>query len=75
MLESLEASGVFTLGNDATLLGLHQILLGETTGSVLGSSMPDLRLGANSHHSTTILVIVLVLILLILTSVVDHFYT
>jgi hypothetical protein len=53
LLESLEASSVFLLGNDATLSGLHQILLGQTTGSVLGSSVPDLGLGASSNHLTT----------------------
>ena len=73
LLESLETGGVFTLGNNATLLSLHQILLGETTGSVLSSSVPDLRLGANSHHSTTLLL--LLLLVLVLTGVVDHFYT
>lgn len=74
LLESLEARGVFTLRNDATLLGLHQILLGQATGSVLGSSVPDLRLGARSHHSTTLLLLLLVL-LLVLASVLYHFYT
>ncbi len=38
------------LGDDAALAGLHQILLGEATGSVLGRSVPDLRLGASRHH-------------------------
>ncbi len=52
-LESLLARSMLLLADDATLLGLHQILLGESTGSVLGSSVVDLRLGAHSEHLTT----------------------
>jgi len=64
LAERLEARGVLLLGHDAALLGLHQILLGQATGSVLGRSVPDLGLGASSHHSAAIL--------LILASI--HFY-
>ena len=53
LLDSLLASGVLLLRNDATLLGLHQILLGEATGSVLGSAVVNLGLGANSDHLAT----------------------
>jgi len=52
LLERLLARGVLLLGHDAALLGLHQVLLGQTTGSVLGRAVPDLRLGANSRHLT-----------------------
>jgi hypothetical protein len=44
LLHRLEASGVLLLGDNATLSGLHQILLGEATGSVSGSPVPNLRL-------------------------------
>jgi hypothetical protein len=50
LLDRLLARGVLLLGNDATLLGLHQVLLGQATGSVLGRAVPHLRLGANSGH-------------------------
>ncbi len=76
LLERLEARGVLALGNDASLLGLHQILLGQATGSVLGRPVPDLGLGTNGHHGTTllllVLILVLVLILLILAGLVRH---
>lgn len=68
LAESLEARGVLLLGNNATLLGLHQILLGQATGSVLGRTVPNLRLRANRHHLTTRLVI-------LTSNVVVHFYT
>jgi hypothetical protein len=64
LAERLEARGVLLLGHNATLLGLHEILLGQPTGSVLGRSVPDLGLGASSNHSAAIL--------LILASI--HFY-
>jgi hypothetical protein len=41
--EGLEASRVLFLADDATVLGLHEVLLHEATGRVLGSSVPDLR--------------------------------
>ncbi len=52
-LECLLARGVLLLRNDTTLLGLHQILLGQATGSVLGGSVVDLGLGANRQHLAT----------------------
>ena len=52
-LESLLARSVLLLGYDTTLLGLHQILLGESTGSMFGSSVVDLGLGAYSGHFST----------------------
>jgi hypothetical protein len=57
LLESLEASRVLLLGHDAALLGLHQILLGQATGSVLGRAVPDLGLGAHGDHLAAHLVI------------------
>ena len=57
LLESLEARSVLLLGNDATLLGLHEVLLGQATGSVLGRSVPDLGLRASRHHRATFLLI------------------
>ena len=62
LLDGLLSSGVLLLGNDATLLGLHQILLSEATGSVLGGSVIDLRLGANSHHLSSHHVVVLAIL-------------
>lgn len=56
------------LRNNATLLGLHQVLPYKSTGSVLGRTVPDLRLGACRHHGTALL-------LLILASLIGHFYT
>ena len=53
--ESLLARSVLLLADDATLLSLHQILLGESTGSVLGSAVEHLSLGAHSSLGTTLL--------------------
>jgi hypothetical protein len=70
LLQSLQTSRMLLLGNNTSLSGLHQILLGQTTGSMLGSSVENLRLRASCDHSATIL--------LILTSYVSavavHFY-
>ena len=47
--------------DDATLLGLHQVLLGQPTGSVLGRAVVDLGLCADcplasaTHHRGVIL--------------------
>lgn len=73
-LESLLTRSVLLLADDATLLGLHQILLGESTGSVLGSAVEHLGLGAHSDHlSTNHRRVVAVVVIAILTSGV-HFY-
>lgn len=56
LLDGLLASGVLAAADNAALLGLHQILLGQATGSVLGRSVVNLGLGSNggylgaSHH-------------------------
>jgi hypothetical protein len=52
-LECLLARSVLLLADDATLLGLHQILLGQATGSVLGGAVVNLGLGAHSDHLST----------------------
>jgi len=70
-LESLLARGVLALADNATLLSLHQIFLGQATGSVLGSSVEHLRLGAHSDCGTSHHVAIVV-ILAILTSNVVH---
>jgi len=55
LLERLEARGVLLLGHDAALASLHQVLLGQATGSVLGRSVVDLGLGANRYNLATAL--------------------
>ena len=74
-LESLLARGVLLLADDATLLSLHQILLGESTGSVLGGAVEHLGLGAHSDHLSTNHrgVVAAIVVVAILTSGV-HFY-
>jgi len=47
---------VLPLANNATLLGLHEVLLGQPTGRVLRRAVVHLALGANrdlraAHHS------------------------
>ena len=71
-LESLLASGVFTLADNATLLGLHQVFLGQATGSVLGGSMVDLGLGAHSDHLSTDHHIAIVVLAILTSGVVIH---
>jgi len=41
---------VLLLGHDAALASLHQVLLGEATGSVLGRTVPHLGLRASGDH-------------------------
>jgi hypothetical protein len=50
LLERLLARRVLLLRHDAALAGLHQILLDQPTGSVLGRAVPNLRLRANRRH-------------------------
>jgi hypothetical protein len=66
LLHSLEARGVLLLGHDAALLGLHQILLGQATGSVLCRAVINLGLGAHSHRTALLLLLLLLLVLLLL---------
>jgi len=61
-LQGLLARSVLLATDNATLLGLHQVLLGQPTGSVLGRAVVDLSLGAHSgdlasatHHRGVIL--------------------
>lgn len=53
--DGLLASGLLAAAYNATALGLDQILLVETTGSVLGSSVENLGLGADSLLRATFL--------------------
>ncbi len=57
LLDCLLASGVLLAADDATTLGLHQILLGEATGSVLGGAVEDGCLGAHGGHLCTSLLL------------------
>ena len=45
--QRLLARGVLAFGYNATLARLHQVLLDQATGSVLGGAVPDLRLRAD----------------------------
>lgn len=45
--QRLLARGVLTLRYNAPLARLHQVLLDQATGSVLGGAVPDLSLGAD----------------------------
>lgn len=60
-LDGLLARSLLTTADNATTLGLHQVLTRQTTGSVLGSSVPDLSLCSNSGDLATSLNIVAVL--------------
>ncbi len=46
-LDGLLAGGVLLLGNNTAGAGLHEVLLEETTGSVLGGAVEDFSLGAD----------------------------
>ena len=48
--QSLLARRVLLLADNATLARLHQVLLGQATGSVLGGAVVDLSLGADSRR-------------------------
>ena len=50
VLQGLLAGGHLLAADNATVLVLHEVGLGQTTGSVLGSTMENLGLGTNSHH-------------------------
>ena len=45
------------LADDAARLGLHQVLLLEPTGRVLGCAVENLRRAANSHHTSMLYVV------------------
>lgn len=54
LLNSLEASGMLLTAHNATGLRLHEVLLGQATGSVFGASMVHLGFRANGatiHHA------------------------
>jgi len=78
-LDSLEASGVLATRNNLTLV-LHEILLLQTTGSVLGRAVPDLSLGSNSdlrttHHVHRVSVILAGILAIHLTILASHVTT
>jgi len=53
LLDRLQARRVLLLAYNATLLGLHEILLGQPTGRVLRRAVVYLALGANRHLRAT----------------------
>jgi hypothetical protein len=53
LLDRLLTSRLLAAADNATTLSLHQILLVETTGGVLGSAMEHLGLGSYSLHMAT----------------------
>ena len=57
VLERLLAKSVLLLGNDATVLVLHEVLLLEATARVVRRAMPDLRVRTDSAASTAHLLI------------------
>ena len=57
--DSLLASRMLLLADDTALLRLHQVLLRQATGRVLGRAVVNLRRAANSHHLSTLLLAVL----------------
>ena len=48
--QGLLARRMLSTGNDAPLLGLHQILASQAAAGVLGRPMEHLRLGAHRRH-------------------------
>jgi hypothetical protein len=58
LLDCALASCVLAAADDTTLLGLHQILLSQATGSVLGRSVKDLGLGSNGGYLASSLYVV-----------------
>ena len=77
LLDCLLARRVLAAADDATTLGLHQILLGEATGSVLGGAVENGRLGAHGGDLCTSLLLALGLAILagnVTTSICHLFY-
>ena len=54
-LDRLEARRVLLLAHDTALAGLHEVLLREATGGVLGRAVEDLGLRAHRDLRTTLL--------------------
>lgn len=74
-LDGLLASSLLTAADDASALGLHQVLLGQATGSMLGGSVEDLGLGASRLQGTTLLLTSVTAVLTRgATSITSHFY-
>ena len=73
--ESLEARRVLLLADNATVLGLHEVLLCQATGRVLGGTVPHLSGTARGGNlRATLLAILTRGILTVLASGV-HFYS
>jgi len=53
LLDRLQARRVLLLANNTPLLGLHEVALCQSTGSVLRRSVPNLALGSRSYHRAT----------------------
>jgi hypothetical protein len=78
-LDGLLASGLLAAGDNATTLSLYQILLGEATGSVLGSSVENFGLGTDrldlaTHHGTIVVAASVAAVLARVATSVCHFY-
>ena len=59
LLDGLLASSLLAAADDTTTLGLDQVLLVETTGSVLGTPVVNFGFRTDSLHLTTHLRIIL----------------
>jgi hypothetical protein len=58
ILQGLLAGGHLPAADDAAVLVLHQVLLLQTTGGMLGSAVEHLSLRANSHLKLSHLILV-----------------
>lgn len=56
-LDRLLARRVLLLAHNATRLRLHQVLLRQTTGRVLGRAVENLGRAARGHHGAALLII------------------
>lgn len=56
-LDRLQASRVLLLANNAALLRLHQVLLRQPTGRVLGRAVENLGRAARRDHATLLLTV------------------
>ncbi len=57
LLDRLQTGRMLLTADDATSLGLHQVLLGEAAGRVMCGAVEHLGLGANGDLSATALAI------------------
>lgn len=61
VLQGLLAGEHLAAAHNAAVLVLHQILLGQTTGGVLGRAVENLGLGANCDHLRHLILLTAVL--------------